>query len=190
MGRRLVAELIERGAVPVEGNALGEASYRDQVAPADTFVHLVGVAHPRPAKAAQFRSIDLASIQAAVRAAQFAAVANFVYLSVAQPAPIMQPYIEVRREAESLVRAAGFNAAFVRPWYVLGPGHWWPLALVPVYKLMEWIPSTRESALRLGLVTIAQMTRTLVAAVENPSRGVRVVTAPEIRAMRVSAPQR
>src|SRR5689334_9764395 len=53
------------------GNAL-EDGYAPHVAPADTFVHLVGVSHPSPAKAAEFRSIDLKSLQVAVKAAQSA----------------------------------------------------------------------------------------------------------------------
>jgi len=33
----------------------------------------------------------------------------------------------------------------VRPWYVLGPGHWWPYALVPFYWIAELLPPARES---------------------------------------------
>jgi hypothetical protein len=52
---------------------------------------------------------------------------------------------------------------------------------------MEQIPSTRESARRLGLVTIEQMVGALVFAVENPSQGVRIVGVPEIRGKSTSA---
>jgi hypothetical protein len=38
------------------------------------------------------------------------------------------------------------NATILRPWYVLGPGHQWPYLLLPMYKLMELLPSTREGA--------------------------------------------
>jgi hypothetical protein len=56
--------------------------------------------------------------------------------------------------------------------------------LVPVYALMEAIPSTRSGARRLGLVTIDQMIRALVAAIESPpSPGTqRIVEVPQIRA--------
>jgi hypothetical protein len=64
---------------------------------------------------------------------------------------------------------------------VLGPGHRWPYALVPLYWVAERLPSTRENARRLGLVTIAQMVGALVRAVENPTAGVRVVEVPGIR---------
>jgi uncharacterized protein YbjT (DUF2867 family) len=103
---------------------LESASYIDQIAPADTFVQLVGVAHPSPAKAAQFRETDLVAGRAAVQAAREVSVRHFVYLSVGQPAPMMKAYIQVRAECEAAIRAAGLNATILRPWYVLGPGHW------------------------------------------------------------------
>jgi hypothetical protein len=73
------------------------------------------------------------------------------------------------------------NVTIVRPWYVLGPGHRWPYVLLPMYWLFERLPSTRDNARRLGLVTLAQMMQTLVAAVENPSIGGRFVEVPQIR---------
>ena len=55
--------------------------------------------------------------------------------------------------------------------------------LVPFYWLMERLPSKRETAQRLGLVTHAQMTSALLRAVEEPAEDFRVVTVPEIRMM-------
>ena len=121
------------------------------------------------------------SIQAAVKAAKFASVRHFIYVSVAHPAPVMKAYIEVRSTGEELIRKAGLDATILRPWYVLGPGHQWPHALRPVYWLMERLPATRDSARRLGLVTLRQMAAALVRAVENPARGIRLVEVPEIR---------
>lgn len=199
MGLPLIAQLLQRGhkvravvragsegKLPagcegVVGNALDAASYAIQVPPADTFVQLVGVAHPSPSKATQFRAIDLASATGAINAARKAGIQHFVYLSVAHPAPVMKDYIAVRTECESVLRASGLNATILRPWYVLGPGHRWPYALLPMYWLMERLPSTREGARRLGLVTLAQMIRTLVHAAENPPQGARIVEVPEIR---------
>ena len=172
------------GCEPVVGDALAAASYAAGVAPADTFVQLVGVPHPSPVKAAQFRSIDLVSALAGIGAASQAGIRHFVYVSVAQPAPVMRAYFAVRAEAEAALRASGLNATILRPWYVLGPGHWWPYALVPGYRLAEAFPPTRELALRLGLVTVAEMVRALVAAVEHPPSGVRIVDVPAIRAAR------
>jgi uncharacterized protein YbjT (DUF2867 family) len=170
-----------QGCELVLGDALHAESYASHVAPADTFVHLVGVAHPNPRKAAEFRSIDLKSIQAAVQAASKARVRHFVYLSVARPAPIMQEYQQVRAEGEQLIREQGLAATFVRPWYVLGPGHRWPMALIPLYALARLYPPTREGANRLALVTLEQMTRTLAWAVENPAEDVQILEPPQIK---------
>jgi len=169
------------GCLPVEGNALEARSFASRVAPAGTFVHLVGVSHPAPWKEAEFRAVDLASVKASVEAALEGGVKHFVYVSVAQPAPVMKSYIKVRAECEATISASGMNATFVRPWYVLGPGHRWPMALIPVYRWLERIPGTRESALRLGLVTIDEMAAALVYAIENPASGVRIISVPEIR---------
>ena len=169
--------------MPVSGDALDAASYAAQVPPAEAFVHLVGVAHPSPAKAGKFRTVDLASARAAVIAARSAGIAHFIYVSVAHPAPVMKAYIAARCEGEALIQASGLNATILRPWYVLGPGHRWPLALEPLYWLAERFSKTAESARRLGLVTIDQMITALAWAVENPPAGVRVMEVPAIRAV-------
>jgi uncharacterized protein YbjT (DUF2867 family) len=93
----------------------------------------------------------------------------------------MKEYIAVRAEGEALLRSIGLNATIVRPWYVLGPGHRWPAVLLPVYWVLERLPGTRNSARRLGLITLDQMLEALVNAVENPVRGIRIVEVPEIR---------
>jgi uncharacterized protein YbjT (DUF2867 family) len=165
----------------VVGNALDKDSFAGEIKPADTFLQMVGVAHPGPSKAAEFREVDLVSICASVAAAKGAGIQHFIYISVAQPAPMMKAYIEVRAEGESLLRASGMNATILRPWYVLGPGHRWPYTLVPLYWLLERLPSTRESARRLGLVTLKQMVQALVKAIESPVAGIRVVEVPQIR---------
>ena len=167
---------------------LKEDSYTESIRGCDTFIHLIGVPHPSPAKAAQFRAIDLPSIQVAVKAAHDAGVRHFIYLSVAQPALMMQAFVAVRAQGEALIRASGMKATFVRPWYVLGPGHWWPYALLPFYKIAELLPPTRESAKRLGLITISQMLRALVWSVENPADAIRVLDVPKIREMSRSTP--
>jgi len=205
MGRNLAAELLRRGhtvralARPgsekrlpggcqgVSGDPLDAASYRDRVPPADTFVQLVGVSHPSPAKAAEFRRIDLASARAGVEAARFAGVRHFLYVSVAHPAPVMKEYIAARSEAEQAIRASGLNATILRPWYVLGPGRRWPLLLLPMYWLLGVLPKTRDSARRLGLVTIQQMIAALARAVEQPATGLRIVEVPKIRAGQVGS---
>jgi len=181
LARRQSVQHIPAGAQTVVGNVLEPETFADAVAPADTLVHLVGTPHPSPAKAASFRAVDLPSIEAALAAARAARIAHFVYLSVAQPAPVMQAYIAVRQEGEARIQASGFAATILRPWYVLGPGRWWPLMLVPLYKLMELVPATRAGALRLGLVRWRQMIAALANAVEHPPQGVRVLEVPDIR---------
>ena len=169
------------GCEVLHGDALRASSYAVQVAPATTFVHLVGVAHPNPKKAAQFRTIDLESCRQAVKAACVARVQHFIYLSVARPAPIMREYQAARAEGEALITRSGVAATFVRPWYVLGPGHRWPALLLPLYALARMLPSTQEAAERLALVTLEQMTRSLAWAVENPAPGIRVLEPGHIR---------
>jgi uncharacterized protein YbjT (DUF2867 family) len=199
LGRPFVVELLRRGhqvralvrpgsesrvpsgAEPVTGDALRAASFAEAIAPSETLVHLVGTPRPSPAKAAEFLAVDLASIRATVAAAA-GRVRHLVYLSVAHPAPVMQAYIAARREGEALVRSAGIPATILRPWYVLGPGHRWPVALLPIYALLRRLPSTRQGAERLGLVTRDQMISAMIHAVEHPPHGVRVVEVPEIRA--------
>jgi uncharacterized protein YbjT (DUF2867 family) len=205
LGRRLVGRLLERGhrvdalvrpasisrlppgCTAVTGDALDARTFAGRVPPADTFVQLVGVPHPSPAKAAAFRAIDLVSARESIAAACAAGVRHFVYVSVAQPAPVMRAYIAVRAEAEAAIRDACLNATILRPWYVLGPGHRWPLALLPLYRVLERIPRTREGARRLALVTLDQMVAALVTAVETPVAGVRIVTADRIRAADLTA---
>jgi len=172
------------GVTAVSGNALDASSYAARLAPSHTFVQLVGVSHPSPSKAAEFQAIDRASALGAIAAARQAGVRHFIYLSVAQPAPIMKSYQSVRAECEAALLESGggrMNVTIVRPWYVLGRGHRWPYVLLPMYWLCERIPSTRECARRLGLVTLGQMTQTLVSAVENPSIGARFVEVSQIR---------
>jgi uncharacterized protein YbjT (DUF2867 family) len=181
LARRGSETKLPAGATPVVADPLRMDSYTEQVRGADTFVHLIGVAHPSPAKAKEFREIDLVSAQVAVKAARDAGIGHFVYLSVAQPAKMMQAFIAVRSEGERMIRESGMRATFVRPWYVLGPGHRWAYALLPFYWVCERLPATRESAHRLGLVTISQMLDTLVWAVENPADGVRILDVPKIR---------
>ncbi len=178
---RLVA-----GCEVILGDALDASTFAERVHPSDTFVQLVGVPHPSPAKAAEFQSIDLASARESVSAAAGAGIKHFVYVSVAQPSPVMKAYQAARAEGEQMIRDSGIDATILRPWYVLGPGHRWPYALKPIYRLFEAIPSTRATARRLGLVTLEQMVAALVASVENPQKGVRILDTPAIRAQKVS----
>lgn len=201
VGGRLIPELLRRGhrvrvlvrsgskkklpegcAVTV-GDVRNSKTFATAVPPADTFIHLVGVPSPAPWKAKEFRALDLPSVRAALAAAHEAQVRHFIYISVAQPAPVMKAYIQVRAECEAFIQAGGVSATILRPWYILGPGHYWPIALWPVYKMLECLPVTAASARRLGLVTIQQMIAALIWTIEHPADGVRIIDVPGIRAL-------
>jgi uncharacterized protein YbjT (DUF2867 family) len=200
VGRPLIEALVQRGrvvhalvrpgsesklpagAAAIIGDALDASTFAASIPPGATVVHLVGTPHPNPRKAVEFERVDLASIEATVNAVRRRDVRHVVYVSVAHPAPVMKAYIAVRQKGEELVRALGLPATILRPWYVLGPGHYWPYALVPLYAVLARVPSTREGAQRLGLVTRAQMVGALLRAIDSPPvGGVRVVEVPEIR---------
>ena len=136
------------------GNVLDPDTYAPDAAGADCLVHLAGVSRPTPAKARQFVEVDLGSVRA---------------------------YVEVRRRCEELVQASGLDATMIRPWYVLGPGHHWPYLLLPAYCIARRLPGTRETAERLGLVTLSAMLASLTHAIEQPARGIRVIDVPGIR---------
>lgn len=169
------------GCGVITGNALDGRTYEDHIPPGATLVHLVGTPHPAPWKAPEFRSVDLISLEQSVAAGKRAGAGHFVFVSVAHPAPVMRAFIEVRVECEQKIRESGLNATILRPWYILGPGHYWPYILLPLYKIFESVPATRESSIRLGLVTRPQMVDALAAAVASEAGGIRVVETAAIR---------
>jgi uncharacterized protein YbjT (DUF2867 family) len=107
---------LPKGCNAVTGNALDGSTFADKIAPCDTFIQLVGVAHPGPGKAEQFNKIDLVSVRESVKAAKAAGVKHFIYLSVAEPAPTMHEYIAVRKKGEEMITQSGMNATFIKPW--------------------------------------------------------------------------
>jgi NAD(P)-dependent dehydrogenase (short-subunit alcohol dehydrogenase family) len=149
------AARVTAGVEPSELDVFDQAQLAGALRAGDTLVHLIGTPHPNPRKAAEFERVDLASVRAAAMAAAATGIAHLVYVSVAQPAPIMQAYV----------------------------GHRWPYLLLPLYALAQLLPASRETARRLGMVTLAQMTRTMLRAVEQPppAHTIRVVDVPQIR---------
>lgn len=201
MGRRLIPLLMEKGYIVkalvrkgsesklppgcsyITGNPFDASTFTNDIPRGSTFVQLLGVAHPGPSKKEQFRLIDLPSVKASAGAASQAEVDHFIYVSVAQtPTRIMHNFQQCRAEGEAAIRATKIPATFIRPWYVAGPGHYWPLLLLPLFKILELIPSTAQKAKALRLVTLKQMLRVLLHAVENkPAEGVRIVEIDEIK---------
>ncbi|MDQ3000260.1 MAG: NAD(P)H-binding protein [Fibrobacterota bacterium] len=168
----------------VVGDALDPESLKESLADSETWIQLIGTPHPAPWKARKFRRVDLRAVAASVTALKESKIRHYVYLSVAQPSPVMRAYVKIRQEAETLLRQTNATVTFLRPWYVLGPGRWWPAALLPVYKVLERIPATREGAERFGLVTVRQILAALVQAAEKPPASVRILDVPAIRAAR------
>jgi uncharacterized protein YbjT (DUF2867 family) len=203
MGRRLIALLLEKnyavkalvrdgsenklpkGCSYVIGNPFNASTFSNDIPRDATFVQLLGVSHPKPSKKEQFRTIDLASAKASAGAAKQAGVRHFVYVSVAQtPTTIMKDYQQCRAEGETAIHSTQIPATFIRPWYVVGPGHYWPLLFQPLFTILEWIPSTSQKAKALRLVTLKQMQRTLLYAIENmPATGVSIIEIDSIRKM-------
>ena len=175
-GHRVIAfvrpgseQKVPAGAEVVTGNPFDARSIAPAVPKGSTFGQLLGVPHPGPRKREQFYQIDLPSAQASATAAAEAGAGHFVYVSVAQePTTIMQDYQAVRAEGERCILEKGLPHTFIRPWYVVGPGHRWPLLLLPLFKILEWMPATRRKAKALALVSIHQLLDTLLMAIEQP----------------------
>ena len=99
------------GCEVVVGNPLDRSTFEDAIEPYSAFVQLVGVPHPSPAKAQQFYDVDLVSARASIAAAAARQVDHFVYVSVAQPAPIMKAYQLSRAIAEGHLAQSGLTCS-------------------------------------------------------------------------------
>lgn len=201
IGRRLIKRLLDKGhhvkalvragsekKLPpgcgfVVANAFEPFDFKGSIPEGCTFIQLLGVPHPGPSKKEQFRKIDLSSAKASAMAAQLAGAGHFIYISVAQtPSGIMQAYQDCRAEGEAAIAATGIPATFIRPWYIIGPGHYWPLLIQPVLTLLEWVPATAVKAKAFRVVYLKQVLNTLIYAVENaPVQSVRIWEIAEIR---------
>ena len=173
---------IPSGCEVIKGNVLENNSYKDKIFPCDSLLHLVGASHPNPFKKELFVKVDLKSLEQTLDAAVSNDIKHFIYLSVAHPAPIMKSYIEIRKKCEDLICQSGLSATIIRPWYVLGPGHYWAYLLIPFYKIFQNIPGTKETANRLGLVKLRQLTKSIIICIEKPPlNSVRIIEVPDIQ---------
>jgi len=179
--RESALDRVADGANAVVGDALDATTYAKALRPDHVVVHLVGTPKPSPWKAESFERVDFGSVQQLANAVARSPVAHIVYVSVAHPAPAMRAYISARQRAEAALRETRLPRTFLRPWYVLGPGHQWPIALLPMYWIAERTPSLRDGARRLGLVTLEQMVEALVTAVETASDDSRIWDVQRIR---------
>lgn len=127
------------------------------------FIHLLGVSHPNPSKSQLFERIDLGALKIVARVAKECNALKIIYLSVAmEPSSLMKDFQAAKRKAEQYIIAQNLSHVFVRPWYVLGPGHWWPYLLWPLFKLLEVLPATAKQSKAFAFVTIRQMITSLV----------------------------
>ena len=200
MGKRLVKALLKdryrvialtrkgsehklpAGTEIVIANPFDSRTFQDSIPQDSVFVQLLGVSKPSPAKAQQFKEVDLRSVKASADAASLAHVSQFIFVSVAMaPSRIMRAYQQVRQEGEEYCLIQKLNCTFVRPWYVLGPGHWWPIILLPFYGLAELVPSWRKAARAKSLVTIRQMLHTLLDAIRNEPAPLKIYEIADIR---------
>ncbi len=173
---------LPHGAKAVVADPFDASTFQEQIPPNAIFVQLLGVPHPSPKKKEQFKLIDLRSVKASADAAAYAGVSHFVYVSVAMTETnFMKDYQQVRREGEDYIKSKNINCSFIRPWYVLGPGHWWPVILLPVYGIAELVPSWRQQARARALVTIKQMLQTLLNVIESDPQKLRIVEIRQIR---------
>ena len=202
IGKRLTKQLLQRGhrvialvrkgsenkivagAETVVADPFDSVSFYSFIPKSSVFVQLLGVSNPSPKKAKQFKEIDLRSVKASADAAVIAEASHFIYISVSMaPSKLMAEYQAVRKGGEEYCKCKELNCTFIRPWYVLGPGHYWPVLLLPLYGIAELIPSLQKKARGMALVTIGQMLRTLITVVEADPLPLRIV---EIRNIRKS----
>ncbi len=89
------------GATIVTADPFDPRSFQSLIPKGSVFVQLLGISHPSPKKAQQFKEVDLRSIKASADAAATAQVSHFIYISVAMsPSKIMAAYQSVRKEGE------------------------------------------------------------------------------------------
>jgi uncharacterized protein YbjT (DUF2867 family) len=93
----------------------------------------------------------------------------------------MKDYQECRAKCEELLHTASLKATIIRPWYIVGPGHYWPLLFLPLFKLLELLPQTKAKAKALRLVYLKQMLNTLVYAIGHAPAKTRIVEIADIR---------
>lgn len=178
IGQRLTKQLLHRGnrvvgpvrkgseqklvsgATAVTTNPFDSTSFESSIPKDSVFIQLPGVSHPLPTKAKQFDEVDLKSVMASVDGAVKSGVAHFIYVSVAMaPSKLMASYQQISKNGETYCKTKGLKCTFIRPRYVVDPGHYWPVLLLPLYSIAEIIPAWRQKARGMALVTIRQMIR-------------------------------
>jgi len=182
LARKGSEDKVPAGCEVVIGDPFDANTFQRSIPKDAVFVQLLGVSHPSPSKAEQFKQIDLRSVKASADAAAKSGVSHFIYISVSMvPLKIMEAYQQVRKEGEEFCVSKNLNCSFIRPWYVLGPGHWWPVLLLPFYGIAYLVPAWKEKIKGMRLVTISQMINTLVKTVEADPERKKIIEISEIK---------
>jgi uncharacterized protein YbjT (DUF2867 family) len=170
LGRRLIQMLLQKGytvkaltrkgseqklpsgSIPVVSDPFDGNAFARQVERGSTFIQLLGVSHPGPSKKELFYKIDFASVSASVAAAIDAGCEHFVYVSVAQTSTsVMHDYQVCRAKCEKIITQTLLKASILRPWYIIGPGHYWPVLFLPLFKLSKLFLQRRQKQKPCGL---------------------------------------
>lgn len=143
------------GAIAVTANPFDSTSFESSIPKDSVFIRLPGVSHPSPTKTKQFEDVDLKSVMSSVDGAVNSGVAHLIYVSVAMaPSNLMASYHQIRKNGETYCKTKGLKCTFIRPRYLVNPGHYWSVLLLPLYGIAKIIPVWRQKARGMALVTI------------------------------------
>jgi uncharacterized protein YbjT (DUF2867 family) len=160
---------LPKGVRAIIADPFDAATFQQWIPKGATYIQLLGVAHPSPRKKEEFQQVDLRSVKESANAAAVAGVQHFIYLSVAMTeSSMMQEYTNVRKQGEAYIQSKHLVCTFIRPWYVIGPGHYWPLLLMPAYGIAQLRPQWKQKTKGMELLNINLLLRTLVKAIEAP----------------------
>ena len=178
--RAASAKKVPAGCRVVVGNPLKADTFAESVRGHDTLVQLVGVPKPSPWKGRSFaRSMDPVRGRRLPPPVQPRSGTLCMSVSPIRPlscGTISPSAVTVRLRG---LRRRGCSRRFSGLGIFWVPEHWWPLALLPVYRVWNE-PATREAAMRLGLVSIREMLAALLWSIEHPPVKTRVIEVPEI----------
>ena len=199
IGKRLIKQLVAKGydvtALTQKGSEnklpkgvraiiadpFDASTFQQWIPRGAIYIQLLGVSHPSPHKRTLFRDVDLKSVKTSADAAATAGVSHFIYVSVAMSDGNIKGYQEVRKEGESYLLSKHLVCTFIRPWYVVGPGHLWPVFLLPFFRLGKMVSSQKKKIDERSFISIKQMIHTLIKAIDSPPQKLRVFEVKHIK---------
>ena len=166
---------LPKGVRAIIADPFDASSFQQWIPKGATFIHLLGVSHASPRKKQTFTDIDLRSVKTAADAAMAANVSHFIYLSTAMAEHgVRKNHRAIRKQGEAYVLSKHLPCTFIRPWYVVGPGRYWPLCFLPVYGLAKTVPQWKQKAKGKEFIGINPLLRTITKAIETPPQKQRV----------------